>query len=450
MKWPRYPRYKPSGVEWLGDVPKHWEVKRLKFELSKMEQGWSPQCDNSPADEGEWDVLKVGAVNGNEFDPRENKRLPPDETPLPEFEIRAGDFLISRANTRELLGSAALVREVQPHLLLCDKLYRLSIKHPLLDSEFLLRFMRCKSGHFEFERDASGSSASMQNIGQQSVRNLRIPLPPLAEQRDIAAFLDRETGRIDRLMGKKRELIERLQEKRTALISRTVRSGLPSAEASAAGLNPHPKLKPSHIDWLGDIPENWKVKKLSWLFRYAKGPSAAMLTKEYVADNRGDFPVFSGQTENEGLMGMIDWHEFDFAQQVIFVTTVGARAMTTRLVSGKFSLSQNCALIIPRSNATEPRFYEPVLRCLFDYERRSISLIMQPSLRFDDLDKFRIPLPPPNEQLAIAAYLDRETAKLDALVAKVEMAIERLLEYRTALITAAVTGKIDVRMAARP
>ena len=175
---PANPPLKPSALDWLGDIPKHWEVKRLKFELWKIEQGWSPQCDNTPADEGEWGVLKAGAVNGPEFDPNENKRLPDEEKPLPEFEIKTGDFLISRANTRELLGSAALVRKVQPQLLLCDKLYRLTIRKRTLNSEFLLRFMRSSPGHFEFERDASGSSASMQNIGQESVRNLWIPVPP--------------------------------------------------------------------------------------------------------------------------------------------------------------------------------------------------------------------------------------------------------------------------------
>ena len=284
MKLPPYPAYKPSGVEWLGDVPEHWEVKRLKFQLSKMEQGWSPQCDNTPADEGEWGVLKAGAVNGHEFDSQENKRLPPQETPLPEFEIRSGDFLISRANTRELLGSAALVREVQPQLLLCDKLYRLTIKQALLAPEFLLRFMRCQAGRFEFERDASGSSASMQNIGQQSVRNLWIPLPPLIEQTNITAFLDRETGRVDRLVAKKRELIERLKEKRTALISRTVTRGLPAEAAAKAGLPANPPLKPSGLDWLGDIPTHWAVRKFSREVAIAEGqvdpekePYASML-----------------------------------------------------------------------------------------------------------------------------------------------------------------------------
>ena len=226
-----------------------------------------------------------------------------------------------------------------------------------------------------------------------------------------------------------------MKEKRAALISRTV----------TCGLNPNAKLKPTGVEWLGDVPEHWEVKKLSWLFRYAKGPSAALLTKEYVGSNPGDFPVYSGQTENEGLMGMTDWHEFEFAIPVIFVTTVGARAMTTRLVSGKFSLSQNCALIIPLDNALDVRFYEAALRPLFEYERRSISLIMQPSLRFDDLNRFRVPRPPPDEQRAIADFLDRETAKIDRLETKVAAAMERLQEYRSALITAAVTGKIDVR-----
>jgi type I restriction enzyme S subunit len=144
-------------------------------------------------------------------------------------------------------------------------------------------------------------------------------------------------------------------------------------------------------------------------------------------------------------MGMIDRYEFDFADPVIFVTTVGARAMTTRLVSGKFSLSQNCALIIPRTKELDTRYFEGVLRCLFNYERRSISLIMQPSLRFEDLDRFRVPLPPEDEQHAVAAVLDHGTAKIDTFVTKIQRGIEKLHEYRQSLISAAVTGKIDVR-----
>lgn len=217
-----HPKLKPSGVDWLGDVPAHWDVKRLKFELLRIEQGWSPQCDNAPAGEGEWGILKAGAVNGTEFDPSQNKRLPDEETPLIELEIKPGDFLVSRANTRDLLGSAALVRQVPPRLMLCDKLYRLTFLDGALSPEFLLRFMRSTPGHYEYEREASGSSASMQNINQQSVRNLRLTVPPLSEQGAIVHFLYRETAKLDGMIVKVETAIERLQEYRTALITAAV------------------------------------------------------------------------------------------------------------------------------------------------------------------------------------------------------------------------------------
>jgi len=212
----------------------------------------------------------------------------------------------------------------------------------------------------------------------------------------------------------------------------------------------YPKYKTSGVEWLGDVPEHWEVKKLSWLFSYSKGPNAAQLTKDYIGQNTGDYPVYSGQTENDGLMGEIDSYDFNFQYPVIFVTTVGAKAMSTRLVQGKFSLSQNCALVIPRNAKVDSRYFEGVLRPLFDYEKRSISLIMQPSLRFEDLNRFRVPLPPLPEQQAIAAFLDRETGRIDALIAKKERLLELLAEQRTALISRAVTKGLDASVKLKP
>ena len=217
-----YPKLKPSGIEWLGEIPAHWEVSRLKFQLVKIEQGWSPQCENTPALADEWGVLKVGAVNGWQFDPLKNKRLPDGEPALLNYEIRVGDFLVSRANTRELLGSATLVRNIESRLLLCDKLYRLKLNANELNSDFLLSFMRSIPGHFEFEREATGASDSMQNISQVAVKNLWIPLPPLSEQQVIASYLGQESSKIDRMVEKVGVAIERLQEYRTALITAAV------------------------------------------------------------------------------------------------------------------------------------------------------------------------------------------------------------------------------------
>ena len=120
MNLPSFPNRKTSNYPWLGSFPAHWVVKRLRFATERIEQGWSPQCDNQAADDDAWGVMKVGCVNGDQFDASENKALPPELDPKTEYELRPGDVLISRANTRDLVGSAAIVpSDVRAKLLLC-------------------------------------------------------------------------------------------------------------------------------------------------------------------------------------------------------------------------------------------------------------------------------------------------------------------------------------------
>jgi type I restriction enzyme S subunit len=213
---------KDSGVEWLGKIPARWNTKRLKFCLYKMEQGWSPSCENRIAEENEWGVLKVGCVNGTEFDPNENKALPSHLQPLPELEIRTGEVLMSRANTRELLGSCSVVRQIRPRLLLCDKLYRLHRRPNEVDGEFLVHALGSQVARFQMEREATGASGSMQNIAQSTVWNLTLPVPTLDEQRTIMEQIHRETIKLDGLIAKVRQGIDKLREYRTALISAAV------------------------------------------------------------------------------------------------------------------------------------------------------------------------------------------------------------------------------------
>jgi len=174
------------------------------------------------ADLDEWGVLKAGCVNGWDFDPSENKRLPENVEPLTHYEIRQGDVLMSRANTTALLGSTVLVREVRPRLLLCDKLYRLCVNESSLCKEYLVAFLRSPAGRYEFERDATGASNSMQNIGQDSVRNLWLPIPPLDEQRAIVAHISAETAKLDALRSATERTIALLKERRAALIAAAV------------------------------------------------------------------------------------------------------------------------------------------------------------------------------------------------------------------------------------
>tara|TARA_R110001583_G_scaffold173939_1_gene328097 strand:- start:157 stop:1458 length:1302 start_codon:yes stop_codon:yes gene_type:complete len=213
---------KNSGLEWLGQVPKGWEVKRLRFLSAGIEQGWSPQCDANPAEDDQWGVLKVGCVNGNELDPLENKALPGSLDAREEYEIQPGDILISRANTKELLGSAAIVpATIRKQLLLCDKLYRLKPAEEI-DPEFLVFVLRTPIARYQYEREATGASGSMQNIGQDTIKNLTIPVPPFTEQQAIVEQLKADLVKKDKMLSLTEDTIARLEEYRTALITAAV------------------------------------------------------------------------------------------------------------------------------------------------------------------------------------------------------------------------------------
>ena len=213
---------KDSGVEWLGEVPAPWEVIDLKYVIKNIGQGWSPQCDNFPAEEGEWGVLKVGCVNGGLFNADENKRLPDELEPAPELTINQDEVLVSRANTRELVGSAAVVDKDYPLLMLCDKLYRLRLISDKVIPQFLSFYLGGNVARSQIELSASGASDSMQNISQSAILDLPISLPPYHEQDWIVGALKAKLERSDQLSVEVSEQLSLLQERRSALISAAV------------------------------------------------------------------------------------------------------------------------------------------------------------------------------------------------------------------------------------
>jgi type I restriction enzyme S subunit len=212
---------KPSGIDWLGDIPAHWEVQRLRFSVEKIEQGWSPQCDNRPAEPGEWGVLKVGCVNGELYDEAENKALPPELDPVERYEVMVGDILISRANTKELLGSAALVESTQGKIIFSDKLYRITLRDSL-DPRYMVGVLRSPLSRFQYEQDATGTSGSMQNIGQDTIKNLVHPLPPYSEQIQIGERLSAIRAEETALGSQISLSLSRMYEYRAALITAAV------------------------------------------------------------------------------------------------------------------------------------------------------------------------------------------------------------------------------------
>ena len=230
---------KPSGIDWLGDVPQHWAIQRVKNAIRSIEQGWSPQCENEPVQSQEqWGVLKVGCVNYGEFNPEENKALPDTLMPLPELTIRSGDLLISRANTIELVGSAAVAEQDYPNLMLCDKLYRLRVHRNSMLPEFLCYFLNCKVAREPIELGASGASPSMKNIAQSVILEMWFAYPGIEEQRRIIDAVRKRWTQISSLIAEANRAIALLQERRTALISAAVTGKIDVREIALEGVRP--------------------------------------------------------------------------------------------------------------------------------------------------------------------------------------------------------------------
>ena len=214
---------RPSGIEWLGDVPEHWEVKKIKHVIRSIEQGWSPQCENDPVQsDDQWGVLKVGCVNYGKFSPEENKALPKELEPDAALSIRKGDLLISRANTVELVGSAAVADRDYPNLMLCDKLYRLRLDERRVLPEFVCHFLTCEVARESIELGASGASSSMKNIAQSVILELSFASPGITEQAHVIAAISNRQNEISELIAEAERGIDLLQERRTALISAAV------------------------------------------------------------------------------------------------------------------------------------------------------------------------------------------------------------------------------------
>ncbi|MFF3572188.1 hypothetical protein ACFYXQ_30845 [Nocardia jiangxiensis] len=218
---------------WIRSTPDKWSLMRIKHVLRGMEQGWSPQCDAQPAGDHEWGVLKVGCSNHGRFRASENKRLPEWLTPREDLEVQDGDLLVSRANTRDLVGSAAVALNPPPRLIFSDKTFRLQTRSSLADSQFLALAMAARSSRDQIESGSVGASHSMQNIGQGVIANLWIALPSLEEQREIVRLVSERSAPIEKTIARTEREIALLQEFRTRLVADVVTGQVDVREIAA-------------------------------------------------------------------------------------------------------------------------------------------------------------------------------------------------------------------------
>ena len=253
-----YPHYRDSGVEWLGAVPEHWEVIPLG-RIGAFSKG-SGGTKEDETEEGVPSVRYGDLYTQHQFSITTTRARISEESAARYTPIQYGDLLFAGSGeTIEEIGKSAVNLITERAYCGGDVIvFRPAIE---IDAAFLGYAADCS--HAVYQKSCMGRGVTVMHIYAGELKHLVVPLPPLDEQRAIAAFLDRETERIDSLIAKKRLLIERLQEYRTALITRTVTRGLPPEAARAAGLDPSPRLKPSGVEWLGDVPEHWSTPHLN-------------------------------------------------------------------------------------------------------------------------------------------------------------------------------------------
>lgn len=433
-KYKPYPVYMPSGTEWLGDIPMHWDVRRLKY-LATLNDETLPEHTDPNAEITYVDIGNVDSVKGItgmedfifEDAPSRARRI-----------VRQGDVIISTVRT--YLKAIARIDSMSNCLVVSTGFAAIRPRH--LDDGFIAYAL--SSPYFVESVVAHSEGVSYPAINASELACLDVAFPSVHEQRAIAAFLDRETAKIDALVSKKERLIELLQEKRTALISRAV----------TKGLNPNAPLKESGVGWLGEIPAHWEVKRLKHLGSLQGGAGFPHeeqwdTTQEYPFFKVGDMGVDANQREMIKYQHTVSLDTasrlgaYVFPPSTIVFAKVGAALMLNRrrMIIRPSCIDNNMMGFIPR--VPDPDWMMYWLSGLDLKKLANPGAV--PSVNEGQMREQETILPPLTEQRTIAAFLDRETEKIDSLITKVHEAVELLTEKRTALISAAVTGQIDVR-----
>lgn len=221
---------KPCGQEWLGQIPAHWRLRRIKFVTAWLNQGSSPIAANTPAGPDELGVLKLSAVSKGRFKREENKALRGVDEEEQLLALRKGDVLITRGNTPELVADVACVPDDEPNLLLPDLIYRLRVQEEKILPEYLTSFLTTAEARVQIRRDARGSSGSMVKVSQGHVLDWQTPLPPLSEQMEIVNYLRRAEERFESMTREVSSSLSLLSERRAALITATVTGQIPLEE----------------------------------------------------------------------------------------------------------------------------------------------------------------------------------------------------------------------------
>lgn len=423
----RYPAFKDSGIEWLGAIPANWGVRRLT-DVANLVNGF-------PFDSKLFDrshgipLVRIRDL----FNTTTEVNWSGD--PVSEAGIRDGDILIG------MDGDFSVAWWAQGPALLNQRLCCLRARSVYISQRYIFY---CLPFPLKALNDVTYAT-TVKHLSSLDVLKFRLPIPSHDEQRGIAAFLDRETARIDGLVKRKERLIELLQEKRIALVTRAV----------TRGLDPNDSMQESGVEWLGEIPAHWELKRVKWVAQLESGHTPDKKVDAYWKD--GDVPWVSlndtGHLKNKDYIS-----ETEYYTNELGLKNSSARLLPPRSVVFSRDATIGLCAITERTMAVSQHFIawicgeeiipEYLLRVFDAMQNELERLTMGATLRtigMPEVKTLTTPVPPVDEQEIIVNHIRQECLRLDLLIAKIRQAINHLKEFRTALISAAVTGKIDVR-----
>lgn len=442
MSFPRYPAYKDSGVEWLGEVPGHWDVSRLGFESwVRARLGWKGLKADEYVDEG-FAFLATPNIKSKEIDFKNVNFITQDRfDESPEIKISEGDVLLAKDGST--LGTVNVVRNLPRPTTVNSSI---AVITPNADLSGVFLFYLFASSYMEQTIQRTKGGMGVPHLFQADLNKFYMPLPVFLEQIQIAAFLDRETAKIDALVAEQRRLMALLKEKRQAVISHAV----------TRGLNPDAPLKPSGIEWLGDVPEHWEVSAIKrYTDKITDGAHVSPETEDGVFHFVSTKDVGANSIDFENCLRTSE-------QSYESMVKTGCRPMLGDVLFSKdgtigrtvvireerdFVVASSLIIIRPTAIVLDSDF----LNCLCQSQgvANQVDCFVKgaglPRLSIQNLTKVVGCFPPICEQKAIAEFLGSELAKFDTLTTEAQRAIDLLQERRTALISAAVTGQIDVR-----
>ena len=430
MSFPRYPKYKDSGVEWLGKVPEHWEVlpcRAIVHERTAKNEG--AECTNYLSL-----MANIGIIPYAEKGDVGNKK--PEDVSKCKLVTR-GDFVINSMNYG--IGSYGLSNYDG----VCSSVYIvLKPQNDVVASRFAFRIFENRSFQTYAQSFGNGILEHRCAINWDILKTIGVGVPPMIEQKAILAFLDRETAKIDELVAEQRRLMELLKEKRQAVISHAV----------TKGLNPDAPMKPSGIEWLGDVPAHWDVKRFQRCVYVAEGQvdpenlvysAMSLIAPNHIESGTGRLL----ELESASDQGAVSGKYLCKAGDVIY-SKIRPALRKVCIAPEDCLCSADMYPLRSHSKLTNPFLIWSILSEQFSalavLESQRVAM---PKINRESLKEVMLMVPPVEEQKAIVEFLNTETAEFDTLTAEAQRAIDLLQERRTALISAAVTGQIDVRAA---